>query len=178
MIKVNREKRFSLSNFDCELPPEVRAELVPPRRSQILQRPAPDHAFRSRLVLASLAILMGVGGIATVITQPITSQRIAAQPTPTPASTPTPPHLETAPLLVSSPNDERFFVPEVRRTKYLHQIQMPYGETLIAHYLGDLPDQEALPQTGNHIGDEYSIGSYRFVWVAPYGADAGHWIDP
>jgi hypothetical protein len=85
---------------------------------------------------------------------------------------------QPAPLLVTSPNDERFFAPEVRRTKYLHQTKMPYGETLIAHYLGDLPDQEALPQTGNHIGDEYSIGSYRFVWVAPYGADAGHWIDP
>jgi hypothetical protein len=152
---------------------------LPPKRPRILKRPAES-------VPIGLILLALVVAILTTALVVLWQEGTAQQPKETPRATPTPapvsmnahPQLEPAPLLVSSPNDERFFAPEVRRTKYLHQTQMPYGETLIAHYLGDLPSQEALPQTGNHIGDEYSIGAYRFVWVAPYGADVGHWIDP
>jgi hypothetical protein len=163
----------STPRFDCELPPEVRAELLPPRRPRILKVTLPVRRPKHPWFFIAVAFAIPA---ALVVAVSLSDLRYRLAP-PLPASTPAPTHLET-PEVVTSPNDKRFFPSEVRRTKYLHQIQMPYGETLIAHYLGDLPDQEALPQTGNHIGDEYSIGSYRFVWVAPYGADVGHWIDP
>jgi hypothetical protein len=54
--------------------------------------------------------------------------------------------------------------------------QMPYGETLWISILGNLPNQESLPRTGNHIGDAYRIGKDVFAWVAPNGI--GQWIDP
>jgi hypothetical protein len=54
---------------------------------------------------------------------------------------------------------------------------MPYGETVRCTYLGNLPNQEALPLTGNHIGDMYGVGHYQFVWAAPVGGVA-QWIDP
>jgi hypothetical protein len=80
--------------------------------------------------------------------------------------------------LVSSPNDERFFAPEVRRAERVGlEVRMPYGEVVRARILGTVPDQESLPLTGNHIGDTYHVGDAEFVWVAPDGS-AGEWIDP
>jgi hypothetical protein len=88
------------------------------------------------------------------------------------------PQLEPAPLLVSSPNDERFFAPEVRRALPAGlEARMPYGESVHIRILGTVPDQELLPLTGNHIGDTYHVDDAEFVWVAPDGA-APHWIDP
>jgi hypothetical protein len=79
---------------------------------------------------------------------------------------------------VSSPNDERFFAPEVRRALPAGlEARMPYGESVRIRILGTVPDQESLPLTGNHIGDTYHVGDAEFVWVAPDGGTA-QWIDP
>jgi hypothetical protein len=78
---------------------------------------------------------------------------------------------------VSSPNDERFFAPEVRRAERVGlEVRMPYGESVRIRILGTVPDQESLPLTGNHIGDTYHVGPFEFTWVAPGGI--GQWIDP
>jgi hypothetical protein len=79
---------------------------------------------------------------------------------------------------VSSPNDERFFAPEVRRALPVGlEARMPYGESVHIRILGTVPDQESLPLTGNHLGDTYHVGDFEFTWVAPDGA-AAQWIDP
>jgi hypothetical protein len=78
---------------------------------------------------------------------------------------------------VISPNDERFFAPEVRRAERVGlEARMPYGESVHIRILGTVPNQESLPLTGNHIGDTYHVGDVEFTWVAPGGI--GQWIDP
>ena len=67
---------------------------------------------------------------------------------------------------------------EVRRGVMVNgtNVVMPYGEEVTVRILGQLPNQEALPKQGNHIGDAYGIGRDLFVWVTPDGI--GQWIDP
>jgi hypothetical protein len=101
---------------------------------------------------------------------PVTTVELGTQPTPIPEPTPE----------VQWTKPDPWKPAEVRRAPTpIHEsgfAQMPYGETLWISILGNLPNQESLPRTGNHIGDAYRIGKDVFAWVAPNGI--GQWIDP
>jgi hypothetical protein len=174
------EKRWNSPRFDCELPPEVRAELVSPRRPRILQvirrdRPRQPWFFIALALAIPLALIIAADF--SILRRPSTAVPTPVLPTPIPTPAPVPTSkadISEPPLLVSSPNDERFFRSEVVRSG--RSVRMPYGEAVRIIVLGTLPDQESLPLTGNHIGDTYHVGDAEFVWVAPEGI--GQWIDP
>jgi hypothetical protein len=53
--------RFSTTDFECELPPEVRTELVAPKRPRILGRPVKGPHGHRGLVLTVLMLLLIAG---------------------------------------------------------------------------------------------------------------------
>lgn len=185
------------TSYDCELPPNVRAELEvpPPRRPQILEKPAPDPAFRSRLVLALLAILMVVGGFVMVLTQPprVTQEKPAVQPSPIPVPVvqptpvqspippvPTPERLEPAPAPVAQPEVRRAEL--VTRRAELVSLPAPRAK-LVAIPLGSwtqliMPDGSreyalfrGVVPSGSMLpaagapGDLYIAGDTGYAWV-------------
>jgi hypothetical protein len=89
--------RFSTADFDCELPPGARAELLKPKRPRILGHPshAPDR--RSAIVLAVLVLLLLAGVVVALIQHQATMVTPAVQP---PTQSPEPPeHVVEQPIL-------------------------------------------------------------------------------
>jgi hypothetical protein len=93
-------RRVTTTTFDCEPPPDVRAELLKPRRARML-RPLHDRAPYGRLILLALiVVLLAVSGLIALWHQGQTAERaktntailppaLAPQPTPAPVLSPT-----------------------------------------------------------------------------------------
>jgi hypothetical protein len=181
--------------FETVLPDSLRRRYRAPRPKLPLSPPQPlRRKTLSTIDRAFAGIVIGLGtlvAVAVVITNwsqppiqhlkppeaetapvrfPVTTVELGIHPTPTPKPTPE--------VQWTKPNPWK--PAEVRRAPTpIHEsgfAQMPYGETLWISILGNLPNQESLPRTGNHIGDAYRIGKDVFAWVAPNGI--GQWIDP
>jgi hypothetical protein len=72
--------RFSTDEFDCELPPEVRTELVAPKRPRILGRPVKVPPGRRVIVLAVLVLVLAVGVVVAFWSWQRQSETSAAAP--------------------------------------------------------------------------------------------------
>jgi hypothetical protein len=99
-------RRFHLSSYECEPPPDVRAELVRPRRPRILKRPPERSRWEPRHSILAFAFLMLAGAVLTNLLHParesIDSQiapspEQSATPAATPVPTPQPAPLAPAP---------------------------------------------------------------------------------
>ena len=89
----------NVDGYECELPNDVRTELLPPKRPRILRRPAPRLQGRSGFLkwvgAFGLAAVILAGVIANYSQrQPSATPAVKAMPTqqpvPTPAATPVP----------------------------------------------------------------------------------------
>jgi hypothetical protein len=86
------------AGYDCELLPDVRTELVAPKRPRILgpkRTAAANPALKRRLYLMLLIAVMIVGGVALLWCQEQTAERAKTNqaislPTPAPQPTPSP----------------------------------------------------------------------------------------
>jgi hypothetical protein len=189
-----RFKSFD-NNYECELPPDVRAEFRRPKRARVLRYPSDPGSLR-RLILSGFVVLAVIaGGIATwtqqqskepvktgkAISEPIpapTSQRTLITPMPTPEPAPTPhtswqsyiaAHQAPRAMLVklSPPRAQLVRLPDwnVGETR---PVMMPYNIEVLARYKGRLTSEAILPTDGNSIGDTWAVGDNVWVWlVAP-----------
>jgi hypothetical protein len=102
--------RFSIDDFECELPPEVRTELLQPKRPKMLGRQVKGRYGPRAIVLAVLVLLLAAGIVVALLGAILTGlhDKPATQPStpvqapsvqPTPAATPvaTPPPVGIAP---------------------------------------------------------------------------------
>jgi hypothetical protein len=57
---------------------------------------------------------------------------------------------------------------------------MPYNIEVLATFKGYLPSENALPLSGNQIGDMFVVGPAHtpWTWIIAPGADHPDWIDP
>jgi hypothetical protein len=57
-------------------------------------------------------------------------------------------------------------------------MRMPDDTIVSVSYQGDLPSSAALPAQGRFIGEEYSTGDTRWIWMTRAGAAFPSWVDP
>ena len=187
------------AGYECELPPNVRAELVSPKRARILGRSKTatlDPAVKGRLYLTIFVALMVIGGaIATwrqgetaerartkAISQPLAPQP-APRPTPIPPTqvVPTPMPAIKAPratlVKLPPPRPQLVSLPEWK-VGVTRPVMMPYNIEVLATYRCEMPSLDALPSHRNHIGDMWLVGQVPWVWIWAPGAARADWIDP
>jgi hypothetical protein len=193
----NPEPRYDAADFDCELPPNQKSELLgaPPKRPSILGPPQPTTpqpaASRRRVQLAVLITVIVVGAISTMLrhldtehaktnSAPLAPQPALA-PSPVPAATP---HWQQA----SAPRAELIRLPPPRaqlvrlpewKVNTERQLLMPSGVKVLGTLKGRLPSPDMLPATGNAIGDTWQVGeNLLWIWLANPGAAKADWVDP
>jgi hypothetical protein len=77
------------TSYDCELPPDVRAELTPPKRPRILT-PTEDPTTSVLLILLGIVAVVAIGATVCLLHPPgEVLEKPAAQSVPAPQSTPT-----------------------------------------------------------------------------------------
>jgi hypothetical protein len=57
-------------------------------------------------------------------------------------------------------------------------LTMPYGTRVRATFRGSVDDELMLPESGNAIGDTYTVRDTTWVWLAAPGAAIPQWVDP
>jgi len=57
-------------------------------------------------------------------------------------------------------------------------LRMPDDTIISVSYQGELPSSAALPSQGHFIGEEYSVGDTRWIWMTRAGAAFPSWVDP
>lgn len=155
-------RRISPSNFDTVLPPEARAELVPPKRPRILKRPAKAPVPYARIILMGFVLMIiTLGAIAAFLHPPArASLPQAPRPVPTVAA-PTP-----APRAIRVPA-----AGEIWRIHWSQNWSFP------VKVLGRLASTAQLPIEGRP-GDAYVIGDHIWFYGQPPGIAYPCWVDP
>ena len=200
-------KRFN-AGYDCELPPDVRDELVTPRRPPIPpieDRPRPVSILKPKskaplyFVLAICALALA--GTVTTLLRQWAAERAISQPVPAPHPTPAP-TATPAPLPSGSADRwkeylaaqqtrasraELIKLPPPRaqlvrlpewRIGEQRPVMMPYNLEVLATYRGRLGSEELLPSSGNLLGDMWVVGDTPWVWIWAPSAARADWIDP
>jgi hypothetical protein len=191
--------RFSTVDFECELPPGVRAELLRPRRAKMLGRPPSppqkppqvDSARSWRHLspwLQSILTLVGmifvpiflvtvVWAILAVLSPRPAAPTKPAAPVaqPAPAVLPVPRALRATLVRLPAPRAELISIP-VGGSFF---ITLPYGQKVWATYTGHVPSFEALPSVGRYLGETRVAADTNipWVWTTPPGGVA-QWVDP
>jgi hypothetical protein len=185
-----RTARFSIDDFDCELPPEVRSELVAPRRPRMLGRPMKGLHRRRVIVLAVLVLLLVAVIVAIALIRhqaPTITPTVlpTASPQPTPALVvpvqPIQPHVSAPPraqlLKLPAPRATLVALPEWRVGEQ-RRLLMPYGLEVVGRLRGHSEDELYLPTNGNTIGDTWLVENTPWVWITVPGTSAPTWVDP
>jgi hypothetical protein len=168
--------------FDCQLPPEVRAELLRPRRARMLtEPPRPKPAKRAIApAFGYLLLLLAAIAIASLTFHP--APLVAVHPTPTAQPTPTV-HPTVAPQKVAPcaqpavPRATLVALPEWRVGE-ARAMRMPYGLDVVGRLKGHAEDELYLPLAGNRIGDTYLVENRPWIWITVPGTTAPAWVDP
>jgi hypothetical protein len=189
--------RFSTADFDCELPPGARAELLKPKRPRILGHPshAPDR--RSAIVLAVLVLLLLAGVVVALIQHQAPTITPAVQPParpqPTASAVPiqtpaAPEHVVEQPILPPRaqlvklpPPAPKAQLVHLRAIGSFEYVRMPDWRLLGTVYRGELPSAADLPRTGAQLGDMWYTRADGHSWVlAPISAGSSQicWVDP
>jgi hypothetical protein len=160
-------KRFSINDFDCELPPEARAELTPPpKRPRILARPVKMPVPYGRIVflLIAAAVLVSAVNVGTVaLWRRVEAERARTKALPT-APTPAPPVV--APRAIRVP-----------ATGEIWRIHWSQNWSFPVKVLGRLASTAQLPVEGRP-GDAYVIGDHLWFYGQPPGIAYPCWVDP
>ena len=205
MNRINQESLAGrYKSFDTELPGDVRAEFVEPKRPWILERQKParlNAGAKWPLYLVLLGCALVIGASLATWRQGQTAERVKtskaiSQPTLAPQATPTPitpmpgsasrwkaylannaPAPRAALVKLPPPRAQLVSLPEwkVGETR---PVLMPYNLEVLATCKGRLASEEMLPSSGNALGDTWGVGDTPWVWIWAPGAARADWIDP
>jgi hypothetical protein len=194
------------TGYECELPADVRTELVAPKRPHILglpPKPKRDGILKWVGAFAlSVAILGGTIGNYNqtrsrgTTTPTVAPSRVAHEPTSTPtpgpgggqASSANNPPAPRAMLIKPAPKATLVKLPPPRAQlvgdlpplipgrQYL--ATMPYNVEVLATYKGQMDSVDLLPSHRNAIGDMRIVNGVPWVWIFAPGATHADWIDP
>jgi hypothetical protein len=182
----------STTDFDCELPPGVRAELLRPKRARMLGQPVKGPHRRPAIVLA--LVLVAAGAVVAFWSWQRPSVAPAMQPEATPVATPpaTPavqsaaarawlaaaPTVRRAELVkLPTPRATLVALPEWRVGEQ-RRLLMPYGLEVVGRLRGHSEDELYLPASGNAIGDTWLVENTPWIWLTVPGTAAPTWVDP
>jgi hypothetical protein len=183
-----KAKIFS-PDFDCELPPDVRAEFYRPKRPRILLPPSPPkspargNSGRS-WALVVLLFALALVALASWFTKPPSSHPVTPQPVFRP--TPAPAILEKA-----APRAQLVPVPVRRATLYRlptqelgvykwYELPAEWGSGSVwARYMGTREHFPQIPRA-SVPGDMWNVMSPSASWIlcTPSGYTHPRWIDP
>jgi hypothetical protein len=172
--------RFSIDDFECELPPEVRSELVAPRRPPTPVRPLKERHDWRGFVLACLVLVLAAGVLIALWSWQRQFEKLAAAPVlPAPALQPA-----SSPPVARAYAQEMPVVPRAERVLRLgrwNQVWMPDGELTWARFLGvkdTFSDLPTTPQMGDAWGVREGGQQALWVWHVLPGHVRAAWVDP
>jgi hypothetical protein len=178
-------RRFS-SDFDCELPPNPRADFYRPRRPQILLPPKPPKkrswldSGRSVALFALLIVLALVAVASWSSKSPNYHPPTTTQSTPTPApASPLAPRAQLVYKPVRRATLYRLPCQEVGAYKWYELPSQWGGGSVWGRYLGTKEHFSEIP-LGPVPGDMWNVTSPSASWIYcnPAGYPHPIWIDP
>jgi hypothetical protein len=203
-VRPSYSPRFHLTNFDCVLPNEARAELLdlPIRKTPARPLPVP---VRKHGRIAGRAGWLALGLlVALILTSNLHFYHERIVPTETKATIqPTPEGELTLPAFraelvrLPTPRAELVRLPapraELVKPHPPHALSvswpkwtvgedrlvlLPSGIQALARYKGSLADEGELPAIGNSLGDTWSVGDHVWLWLVAPGTNQAAWVDP
>ena len=187
--------RFSTVEFDCELPPEAKSELVAPRRVRPPcppQKPPQVDSARSRGHLSpwlqSILTLVGMIFVPIFLVTVVWAILAVLSPRPAVPTKPAAPVAQPTPAVLphgwnadGTAQGRAGTIPEVRRAElvpvpraqliHVRQIGsiendlMPDGRILTTRYMGELSSAASLPTYGASLGDMWYTRADGHCWV-------------